>query len=351
MRAVRYHGNRDVRVDEIAEPEVRPGTVKIAPEWCGICGSDLHEFLIGPETIPAVGNPHPITGETVPIVLGHEFAGRVVEVGDGVDDVKVGDSVAVEPIIRDNTCPACMSGDYNMCPLIGFHGISGGGGGLAEFTVVPRYMVHQLPAGMSTEIGALIEPLAVGWHAVRKSGFRLGETAVIMGAGPIGLVTMLALRAGGAGLVAMVEISQARKEKALSLGADLVLDPTTDDVVATLKQLTGGGVDVAFDASGHNETLAMAIGSIRPKGTIVNIALWEHHADIDMFQFLFTEAYLTSSVAYANDHAAVIAALAAGRIDAAPLISKRIPLEQIVSGGLEELIHNKDNNVKILVHP
>lgn len=351
MRAVRYHGNRDVRVDDIPEPDVRPGTVKIAPEWCGICGSDLHEFLVGPETIPAVGNPHPITGEVVPIVLGHEFAGRIVEVGVGIDDLAVGDRVAVEPIIRDNSCPACLSGDYNMCPLIGFHGLSGGGGGLADFTVVPRYMVHKLPPSISTEIGALVEPLAVGWHAVRRSGIRLGETAAVIGAGPIGLVTMLALRAAGAGLVAMVEISEARKQKATAMGADIVLDPTTDDVVATLRQMTGGGVDVAFDASGNNATLTLALESVRAKGQVVNIALWEHPAEIDMFKFLFTEANLTSSLAYANDHAAVIAALAAGRLDAAPLISRRIPLEEIVSGGLDELIHNKDRNVKILVHP
>lgn len=357
MRAVRYHGNRDVRVDEIDEPEVRPGTVKIAPEWCGICGSDLHEFLVGPETIPAVGNPHPITGEVVPIVLGHEFAGRIVEIGtevatdDLTEDLAVGDRVAVEPIIRDNTCPACLSGSYNMCPLIGFHGLSGGGGGLAEFTVVPRYMVHKLPANISTEIGALVEPLAVGWHAVRRSGIRLGETAAVIGAGPIGLVTMLALRAAGAGLVAMVEISDARKRKAIAMGADIVLDPTADDAAATLRQMTGGGVDVAFDASGNNATLTLALESVRAKGQVVNIALWEHPAEIDMLKFLFTEANLTSSLAYANDHAAVIGALAAGRIDAAPLISKRIPLEEIVTGGLEELIHNKDRNVKILVHP
>src|SRR5690606_31067782 len=89
MSAVRYHGTRDVRVDDIAPPDVRPGTVKVAPEWCGICGSDVHEYLAGPETIPAVGNPHPITGEVLPIVLGHEFAGRVVEVGAGVDGVAV----------------------------------------------------------------------------------------------------------------------------------------------------------------------------------------------------------------------------------------------------------------------
>jgi (R,R)-butanediol dehydrogenase/meso-butanediol dehydrogenase/diacetyl reductase len=351
LRAVRYHGNRDVRVDEIAEPQVRPGTVKIAPEWCGICGSDLHEYLIGPETIPGIGQPHPITGEVVPIVLGHEFAGRVVDIGDGVSDVAIGDKVVIEPIIRDNSCPACRAGSYNMCPSIGFHGISGGGGGLAEFTVVPRYMVHKLPSGISTEIGALVEPLAVGWHAVRRSGIRLGETAVVVGAGPIGLVTMLALRAAGAGLVVMVEIAEARKRKALAMGADVVLDPTTNDVVGIVRQMTGGGVDVAFDASGNNETLTLALKSVRSRGQVVNIALWDHPAEIDMMKFLFTEANLTSSLAYANDHAAVISALASGRIDAAPLISRRIPLEEIVSGGLEELIHNKDANVKILVHP
>ena len=98
MRAARYHGNRDVRVEEIDEPAVRPGAVKVAVDWCGICGSDLHEFLHGPETIPAPGKPHPLTGETVPIVLGHEFAGRVVELGAGVEGVALGDAVAIEPI-------------------------------------------------------------------------------------------------------------------------------------------------------------------------------------------------------------------------------------------------------------
>ena len=116
MRAVRYHGNRDVRVDDIAEPDCKPGFVKIAPEWCGICGSDVHEYLVGPETIPSPDAPHPITGESVPIVLGHEYAGTVVEVGAGVDGVSVGDRVAVEPIIRDNDCPNCLAGHYNLCP-------------------------------------------------------------------------------------------------------------------------------------------------------------------------------------------------------------------------------------------
>lgn len=351
MKAVRYHGNRDVRVDDIDEPETRPGTVKVAPQWCGICGSDLHEYLIGPETIPAPGSPHPLTGETVPVVLGHEFAGRVVEVGDGVDGVAVGDAVAIEPVLRDNSCAMCRRGDYNLCPQLGFHGLSGGGGGLAERTVVPGYMVHVLPPALPTDIGALIEPMAVGWHAVLRAEFRLGETALVIGAGPIGLVTMLALRAAGAGAVIVAETTDARKEKAAALGADLVLDPTEADVAAEVVRFTGGGADAVFDAAGNSQTISLAIASVRKRGRIVNIALWEHSAEIDMMQFLFTEATLTNSCVYANHHPAVISALADGVIDAAPLITKRIALDDIVEGGLEELLHHRDRHVKILVHP
>ncbi len=351
MRAVRYHGNRDIRVDDIPEPECKPGFVKIAPEWCGICGSDVHEYLIGPETIPSPGRPHPITGETVPIVMGHEYAGRVVEVGEGVEDIAVGDNVAVEPIIRDNSCPTCTDGHYNLCPQLGFHGLSGYGGGLSEFSVVPAYMVHVLPAGVPTDVAALIEPLAVGWHAARMAELRGGESCLIVGAGPIGLVTLLSLKVQGAGEVVVVELTDARKAKAVELGADLVLDPRSDDVVAVLADRYGQGVDVAFDAGGHAETIQLALASVRPKGRIVNIALWEHPVEFDMFSMLFKESNLTASCAYCNDHADVIEALASGVIDVRPLITSRIPLEEIVSGGIEELMHNRDAHVKILLHP
>jgi (R,R)-butanediol dehydrogenase / meso-butanediol dehydrogenase / diacetyl reductase len=351
MRAVRYHGNRDVRVDEIPEPECRPGFVKIAPEWCGICGSDVHEYLVGPETIPSAGAPHPITGETVPIVLGHEYAGTVVEVGEGVVGVSVGDKVAVEPIIRDNDCPSCVDGRYNLCRQLGFHGLSGYGGGLSEFSVVPDYMVHVLPDNVPTDVAALIEPLAVGWHAAKLAELGGGESVLIVGAGPIGLVTLLAAKALGAGKVAMVELTEARKAKAAELGADLVLDPSVDDIEARLATEFGQGVDVAFDAGGNAATIALALESVRPRGRVVNIALWEHPVEFDMFSMLFKESNLTASCAYCNDHAEVIAAIADGTIDVSPLITARIPFEEIVTGGIEELMNNRDAHVKILVHP
>ena len=160
-------------------------------------------------------------------MLGHEYAGTVVEVGATVvsDGVRVGDKVAVEPIIRDNDCPNCLAGHYNLCPQLGFHGLSGYGGGLAEFSVVPGYMVHVLPDNVPTDAAALIEPLAVGWHAAKMADLRDGESVLIIGAGPIGLVTLLAVKLMGAGDVVVVELSSARKAKAAELGADLVLDP------------------------------------------------------------------------------------------------------------------------------
>lgn len=351
MRAVRYHGNRDVRVDDIPEPACGPGFVKIAPEWCGICGSDVHEYLVGPETIPSPGEPHPITGETVPVVLGHEYAGTVVEVGDGVDAIRVGDKVAVEPIIRDNDCPTCTDGHYNLCPQLGFHGLSGYGGGLAEFSAVPAYMVHVLPDSIPTDAAALIEPLAVGWHAAKMAPIEGGESVLIVGAGPIGLVTLLAVKAMGAGTVAIVELTSARKRKAAELGADLVLDPVDDDIAATIAGVFGQGVDVAFDAGGNATTIELALASVRPKGRVVNIALWEHPVEFDMFSMLFKESNLTASCAYCGDHAEVIDALATGVIDVMPLITGRISFEEIVTGGIEELMHNRDAHVKILVHP
>ena len=145
MKAAVFHGQRGLRVDNVPEPESRPGGVKIEVSWCGICGSDLHEYMAGPIFAPPSGSPHPLTGEEMPVVLGHEFGGRAVEVGEGVSRVEVGDRVAVEPIFYCWECPECRRGMYNLCRKLGFYDLSGGGGGFSEFAVVPEYMAHKLP--------------------------------------------------------------------------------------------------------------------------------------------------------------------------------------------------------------
>ncbi len=212
------------------------------------------------------------------MVMGHEFAGVVTEVGSGVSGVREGDAVAVEPHHTCGHCPACLSGRYKTCCSLGFIGLSGGGGGCAEYCVVDAELAHPLH-DMATDVGALVEPLAVAVHAVRLSGIRPGGTAVVFGAGPIGLVTAANLRAAGAGLIVVVEPAAARKAKAHWAGADVVLDPTTTDVVAAVADLTAGaGADVAFECAGIDAVLAQAVGSVKAGGRVVNVAIGGHPA-------------------------------------------------------------------------
>ena len=182
MRAARWYKAKDVRVEDVEEPQVKNDTVKIKVKWCGICGSDLHEYLAGPIFIP-VDKPHPITGDVAPVIMGHEFSGEVVEIGKDVTNVKVGDRVVVEPMDVCGTCPACTSGQYNLCSSLGFHGLAGGGGGFSEYTTFLAKFVHKIPDSLSYEKAALIEPMSVALHSLRVGNFTIGQSAIVTGAG------------------------------------------------------------------------------------------------------------------------------------------------------------------------
>jgi (R,R)-butanediol dehydrogenase/meso-butanediol dehydrogenase/diacetyl reductase len=248
MKAARFHARKDIRIEDIPEPELRAGAVKIDVAWCGICGTDLHEYLEGPIFCPAPGHPHPLSHEESPVTLGHEFSGTVSEVGQGVTGLAKGDNVVVEPYFVDGTCDMCQAGSYHLCRQMGFIGLSGGGGGLSEKIVVDQQWVHPI-GDIPLDEAALIEPLSVAHHAVARSGVKAGDTALVGGSGPIGLLTAAVLK--GMGVTTIIsELTQARKEKATSSGvADHVLDPSKEDVPARVRELTGGtGADVAFDA-------------------------------------------------------------------------------------------------------
>jgi (R,R)-butanediol dehydrogenase/meso-butanediol dehydrogenase/diacetyl reductase len=325
--------------------------VKIAVDWCGICGTDLHEYLEGPIFVPAPGAPHPLTGDHLPVVLGHEFAGTVADVGAGVRSVGVGERVAVEPFYVCGTCPACTAGRYNVCRQLGFVGLASQTGGFAEFAVVDQRWAHPL-GDLGTDVGALVEPLAVGYHAVRTSRFEPGGTAVVFGAGPIGLVTAAVLRARDAGLVIVVEPAAARKAKAVDLGVDHVLDPTGLDVPSAVRDLTDGvGTDVAFECAGIDAVLAAAIGSVRPGSTVVNVAIWGHPATVEMNALVLSEITVIGSLAYCDDYPNTIALLRDGLVDTGPFVTGRIALDAVVEGGIRALIDHKEENVKILVTP
>jgi len=352
VKAARYYGQGDIRVDDIPEPTPGPGQVQVAVDWCGICGSDLHEFLEGPIFIPPQGSPHPITGAELPaVVMGHEFAGVVSGVGADVTGVTEGDRVAVEPYYVCGECSACAAGRYNICRKLGFIGLSGFEGGFAETCVVDQKWVHQL-GDLPTDVGALVEPLAVAYHAVRLSGLKPGGAAVVYGAGPIGLVTVASLKATGAGQVISVEPAAARKAKATVAGADVVLDPTETEVGDAVRDLTGGaGADVAFECAGIDAVLASAIGAVRPGGRVVNVAIWGHPATVQMNDLVLSEVDVIGSLAYCGDHPDTIKLLQDGKVAADQFITGRIALDDIVEGGFRQLIDNKEENVKILVSP
>ncbi len=346
VKALRWHGVKDLRLDEIEEPAVRPGAVKLKVKWCGICGSDLHEYTAGPIFIPGEA-PHPITGEQAPIVMGHEFSGQVVEVGEGVTRLKVGDKVVVEPIFNCGECAACRAGNYNLCSTLGFYGLAGGGGGFSEYTVVDEHMVHKIPDTMSYEQGALVEPAAVALYAVRQSALNVGDKAVVFGAGPIGLLVIEALKAAGAAEIYAVELSAERKQKAAELGA-IVIDPSQTNVVEEIVARTGGGADVTYEVTGVPPVLQQAIDAAKIGGEVMIVSIFEKEAAIKPNQIVTKERTIKGIIGYRNVFPSVIRLMEKGFFSADKLVTKRIRLDDVVEQGFEALLKEK-NQVKILV--
>ncbi|TCS92404.1 2,3-butanediol dehydrogenase [Hazenella coriacea] len=349
MKAARWYGPKDIRVEDIPEPQIKPGFVKISVEWCGICGSDLHEYLAGPIFIPG-DEPHPLSGEKAPIVMGHEFAGEVIEIGEGVQKVKVGDRVTVEPILNCGTCAACRSGRYNICEWIGFHGLAGGGGGFSEVTMVKEHMVHKIPDHMTYEQGALVEPTAVALHAVRQSQVRAGDSCAVFGTGPIGLSVIQCLKAAGATNIIAVEISAERQQKAKELGATHIINPLKANTVDVIREITKDGVDVCFEVAGVEATLASAMDSVKFGGQVLIVSIWEKKAAIAPNNLVIKETNMKGTLAYRNIFPAVIQLISERKIEAEKMITKKINLDQIVDEGFEALVQSK-SQVKILVKP
>jgi len=351
VKAARFHGRNDIRIDDVPEPEVRPGTVKIQVAWCGICGTDLHEYLEGPIFVPATGHPHPLSGEEAPVTMGHEFSGTIVEVGDGVHALAVGDNVVVEPYFVCDECPPCKAGNYHLCTKMGFIGLSGGGGGLGGMVVVDTRWVHKV-GNIPLDQAALIEPLSVAHHAVARSGAKPGDVALVGGSGPIGLLTAAVLKSQGVTTV-ISELSAARKDKAMSSGvADYVIDPSQEDLQERLLELTNGvGADVAFECAGVNAVLDTLLTAVKPAGVVVNVSIWGRPATVDMQKIVLKEIDLRGTIAYVRDHAAAIKLVQEGKVDLEPFITAKIALEDLVKQGFNTLIHHNDTAVKILVHP
>ncbi|KAK5674330.1 hypothetical protein LTS10_012914 [Elasticomyces elasticus] len=352
MRAVRYHGRGDVRFERIDRPTCGPAQVIVKPAFVGICGTDVHEWSRGPVLIPT--EEHPLTGAAMPLVLGHEISGVVDAIGAEVTAVQVGQRVAIQPVVSDKVCTACRRGSNNLCKQQGFYGLSADGG-LAEYMVSNQENIKLLPDHVSLEAGALVEPFSVGWHALRMSNVTaMGCSALVLGAGPIGLAVVQILVAKGARQIVVSEPSKPKRALATSFGATLTLDPTNHGLSIPsecLSMTNGDGVDVAFDCVGKQMTLDQAVESTAKGAAIVNIAMWGGNAVISPNAFAIGEKRFVGSAVYVErDFQEVIDAIAAGQIDPTNLITSRVSLENVLESGIKRgLIEDSENQVKIVV--
>ncbi|MEF8777522.1 MAG: 2,3-butanediol dehydrogenase [Natronomonas sp.] len=353
MRAARYHGREDVRVETVESNPLGDRNVRIDVEAAGICGSDLHEYVAGPIFIPE--EPHPMTGFSIPLRMGHEFAGRISEVGPEVSTLTVGDPVAVNPIRSCGECRYCAAGQRHLCASVALTGVSAGGGGFAESSVVPAKSVVSLPESVPPKIGALVEPLSVALHAVRQADLTVGDSVSVFGSGPIGLGIVQMVRAAGATDVFVSEPRDARRKRAADLGATTV-DPTETDPISVIKSSTDGGTDIAFEVAGIEQTYNDAITSTRRDGTVVVVSMFEHSIETHPNRIVMAERTIEGTMSYlAGDRSdgefqSVVKLLDSGQLDPEQLITDTISLEDIADG-FESLRDPESGQIKILVEP
>ncbi|SDP47625.1 2,3-butanediol dehydrogenase [Desulforhopalus singaporensis] len=349
MKAAVWHARKDVRIEEIAEPSSpEPGWVKIEVAAVGLCGTDLHEYAHGP-IFTCVDQPHPLTGHQGPVVMGHEFSGKVVELGEGVDNVTLGDRVASMGGMCCGECHYCQQGLLHLClkgAMFGFH-INGA---FTRYINVPATVLFPLPNSVTDVVGAMVEPYAVGLHAVRQAMVRQGDTVVVLGAGPIGLTVLQSALAEGADKVFVLELSTHRQELAMQLGAAAVIDPGEVDPVEEIKRLTDGlGADVAIECIGHKDTAPLAVSLIKKAGCVVLAGMFTDASTINFLDVAVEEKRIVGSFGYLMEFPEMIQMFSEGKIDPKPLHSKTIALDDLVTEGFEALLSKDNTNIKIII--
>ncbi len=322
-------------------PTPKADEVLVKLEYVGICGSDMHYYETG-----AIGD----YVVEPPFVLGHEPGGTVVEVGSNVKHLKVGDRVALEPGKTCGRCEFCRQGKYNLCPDVVFFATPPVDGVFQEYAAHEAALCFKLPDNVSTLEGALIEPLAVGFHAANQGGAHAGQTAVVMGAGCIGLVSMMALKAQGVSRVYVVDVMAKRLEKALELGADGVINGKEEDAVEAVRRLTGGaGCDLVIETAGTEITTRQAIHMTK-KGAVIVLVGYSKSGEMTLPMSLALDQELTFKTVFRYRHIYPMAidAVAAGRVNLKGIVTDIFDFEDI-QNAMDRSVADKANIVKAVV--
>ncbi|MDI3548798.1 MAG: L-iditol 2-dehydrogenase [Halanaerobiales bacterium] len=341
MKAVYLEKVKEIKMKEIEKPTPGEGEVLVQIKSVGVCGSDIHYYN------------HGRIGDFIvekPLILGHESAGKVVEVGPGVTSLKVGDRVALEPGIPCRKCEHCKEGRYNLCPDIVFMATPPVDGAFVEYVTFPEDFAFKLPDNMSYDEGALIEPLSVGVYSTERAGLKAGMKVAILGAGPIGLATLQAAKVYGAD-VAISDINDFRLSYAEKLGADKIINAATGDALEKFNEYFNGGADVVFETAGTVPTTKMTTKVAKRGGKVVIIGL----APADTINYNFVdvsakELDVLGIFRYANVYKRSIDLVSKGEIDLKSMVTHSFTLDQ-VQEALEFADKNKDKAIKVVVRP
>ena len=322
MKAAYLKEKRNIVIrDDRPVPEPAEDQVLVKMEYCGVCGSDVHFYREG-----KVGD----TDAPKDFILGHEVAGTVVKTGAKVTSLVPGDRVALEPGYTCGKCEFCKTGKYNLCPDVQFFAAPPVAGALQEYVVHPADMCFKLPDNVSTEEGALVEPLAVGMHAASQAGVTLGNSVLILGSGCIGLVTLLSAKARGAAKIVVVDLFEKRLQMAKKMGASEVINAKEENVQERVADIFGPlGADIVFETAGAIPTIQQTPYFVKPGGTICLVGMAaESMANYNFNQIMMKEATVKSVFRYRNLYPAAISAIASGAIDVKQIVTHRFSFDE-----------------------
>ena len=331
-----------LEIKDMPMPEVGRGEVRIRVSSCGICGSDVHGF-------------DGSSGRRIPpLIMGHEAAGTVESVGESVEGLGPGDRVTFDSMISCGTCRFCRAGEANLCDNRRVVGVSPGEwkqhGAFAEYVVVPQHIVFRLPDALSFEHAAMVEPVSVAVHAVSRTPIRLGDRAVVVGCGMIGLLTIQAAKAAGCGTVFAVDLDETRLERAARLGADVTLNAREDVPAAVTAATEGQGADVAFEAVGAAKPIATAVASLRKGGALTLIGNVTPQVDVDLQAIVTRELTLFGSCASSGEYPLCLDLMGRGVIKVDELVTAVAPLED-GPAWFDRLYAREPGLMKVILQP
>ena len=342
IKAFVLHSAGDMRLEEIPMPQLRPDDALVKVKSVGVCGSDVHYYRNGRIGSFIVKDP---------LILGHECAGEVVSVGPEVKNVKPGDRVVMEPGIPCRKCWYCKNGRYNKCPDIVFMATPPDHGSMVEFMAWPADFLFKMPDNMSFQEGALVEPFAVGLFATRRSSLYPSASVAILGAGPIGLSALQAVKAMGAGQVISIDVVPTRLNLARQMGATHIINAKETNVVEAVKALTNGeGTHFVFETAGSDVTIQQTVEIARDGGTVILIGLpLQLEIKMPIVECVIREVNFVTSFRYCNIFEEAITLMAHGKVDLKPMLTHEFAFEDTLEAfNVSE--HQKASAVKVMIN-